>query len=130
MMTWNDLARQLRTRFRLSGETATSGELLWSFGGRLQEQRLELGHARTGPHVLLSSDVAGSGSVAPRRALEHNATLAAGALAIQGQRVILRHILALEGLSFTRLSRDMELCAHEAARLRGRVESPFGGYSE
>jgi hypothetical protein len=132
MPTWDETKDHLRTRFKLLREEPTWIHMGWTFEGeeRVQEERVELRQAVGEPHVLVVCDVVGVEQMDAREALAHNMTLAAGALALVDDRVVLRLVHPLEDLRFERLDRWLELLAHEAARLRRKKQQVYPGYVE
>jgi hypothetical protein len=79
---------------------------------------------------MILCDVVGIEQLDPKEALAHNHTLAAGALALVDERVVMRLVTPLEELRFERLDRWLELLAHEAARLRRKKQQVYPGYVE
>jgi hypothetical protein len=132
MPTWEETKKHLRERFKLLREEPTWITMGWTFEGEahVQEERIELRQAVGEPHILILCDVVGVDQMEPRDALAHNMTLAAGALALVDNRVVLRHVAPLEDLRFERLDRWVELIAHEAARLRRTKQQVYPGYVE
>jgi hypothetical protein len=132
MPTWDETKEHLRIRFKLLREEPTWISMGWTFEGedRVQEERIELRQALGEPHLMILCDVVGVDQMEPREALAHNITLAAGALALVDDRVVLRLVHPLEDLRFERLDRWLELVAHEAARLRRNKQQVYPGYVE
>jgi hypothetical protein len=132
MPTWDETKEHLRQRFKLLREEPTWLLMGWTFEGepRVQEERIELRQAVGEPHLLIVCDVVGGDQMEAREALEHNMTLAAGALALVEGRIVLRHVHPLEDVRFERLDRWLELLAHEAARLRRQKQQVYPGYVE
>jgi hypothetical protein len=131
MPTWDETLEHLRERFKIAVEEASWVGLVWRFGGDfVQGQRVELAQAFGQPHLLILSDVLSADLIPPKKALQHNMTLAVGALAIAQGTYVLRHVMPLENLTWAVLDAAMEYVAHEAARLRKNAGTAFGNYAD
>jgi hypothetical protein len=132
-MTWHELRAWARETFSLDLDEDGAVELTWRFPGERhlqQRERVELAEAFGLPYLLLTCDAVAADALGPREALEHNGTLAVGALALGDGGYVLRHMLPLEGLSPARFARDLKVLAHEAARLRRRAGHPHSAYED
>jgi hypothetical protein len=125
MPTWEEIKLHLRERFQTAVENPSWLGLIWKFPdgaqGVLQKQRIEVIQALGQPHLLILSDVGPDDFLAPYDMLVHNNTLAIGAVAISQGFLIIRHVYALDGLTWPILDMALEYVAHEAARLRTRL---------
>jgi hypothetical protein len=132
MATWDETKAHLRARFKLFRDEAELVMLSWTFEGDpvVQGQSIELRPAFGEPHAVILCDVVARAQMDPAEALAHNMTLAIGALAHDGDRLVLRHVEPLADLPFPRLDRAVELLAHEAARLRRKLTQVYPGYVE
>lgn len=132
MATWDETKAHLRERFKLLREEETYMLMSWTFEGDplVQQERIELRPALGEPHALIVCDIGERSLMDAGEALAHNMTLAIGALAHEGERLVLRHVTPLGGLDFARLDRAVELLAHEAARLRRKHTQVYPGYVE
>ncbi len=78
------------------------------------------------PAALFSACIASEHAVAPQELLEHNASLAVGALCLSDGQVVLRHIAPLAGMNVRGAVRAVELIVDEARRLARRYASRSG----
>ncbi|MCS6912582.1 MAG: hypothetical protein RMK29_19860 [Myxococcales bacterium] len=130
MPTWEEICTHIRQRFVISVDKARWLGLTWRFGGPegpvYQGQRVELAHAMGKPQVLILCDVVPEADLPLREALEHNMTLAIGALALSQGTFVLRQVYPADGLDFAQLDTALEFLAHEAARLRLQTTAARG----
>jgi hypothetical protein len=119
---WDRLQAHMRRRWRLAHDAPLHMSLAWTIGEAHEQveqlQIVELDRGRAGAQVRIVAEVASSLAISPLSALEHNATLAFGALALIDGTYVLRAMLPLADLTMPTLDRALELIAHEAARLR------------
>ena len=129
--TWDEAKRALSTRFALTDAGGDSYSVTLRFspssGPVEQVVMVVLAEVLGEPSVVVCSDAGTVTQLGLRAALEHNLTLAAGALTLGGDNYILRQTAALAGLTGRQLERLIGLVGHEAARLRSR---PEGGTDE
>lgn len=122
MVTWDGLRQHLRWTHVLSAEEDEALELEWRFeeddAQHVQTERLELVEGDSELYVVITAPVGDAAALDARAALEHNATLVAGALALVDGVMSVREVLSLAESSARHIERMMELVAHEAARLR------------
>jgi len=124
MATWSETRAHLKKTFTIAAEDAEWIGLGWKFKSVrttedvLQRQRIELAQALGEPQLLITCDIIEVHRVPMRVALEHNATLAVGAIAISNDWYVMKHVMPLENLDFAQLNRTLEFLAHESARLR------------
>jgi RimJ/RimL family protein N-acetyltransferase len=121
---WAQLAAQLRTLAPMDQAsqaphaaltvamrcTSPDGELV-------QPVTLELADSPMGPWVVIRTIVPFRAALAERLALEHNATLAYGALCIEGGNFVMRHAGPLAGFVLGDITRVVSALAQEAVRL-------------
>lgn len=120
MPTWSQVRAHLRTRFQLRRDDDTELELAWAFPDAVEAQRqiVTAKRALDRPALVIRCETA-LAAFTEREALAHNATLAVGAIAFVEDGYVVRHVVFLDELAtFAALERDLELVAHEAARLR------------
>jgi hypothetical protein len=125
MPTWQEVKAHLHSRLSISIDEPTWLGLAWRVDAApepvLQGQRVELIQALGKPHVLILSDVVPADRLDAREMMQHNATLAYGALAIMQDTYVMRQVLPLDDLTLPLLDTTLEFLAHEAARLRSRA---------
>jgi hypothetical protein len=87
---------------------------------RLAGARLRLGRLDGIVQVVVVSELGHAEIFGAHDCLVHNNTLGVGALAVLGDRLVLRHACALDALT----AADLRLFLHEADRLRRLVIRP------
>ncbi|MGN6110385.1 MAG: hypothetical protein ACTHU0_35100, partial [Kofleriaceae bacterium] len=90
-------------------------------GEVVQPVKLELGDSPMGPWVVVRTVVPAQAALVERHALEHNASLAYGALCLEDGDFVLRHTGPLASFHLGDLGRLVAAMAHEAARLGARA---------
>jgi hypothetical protein len=76
------------------------------------------------PAVLLAAELGLTASIHPVEALEWNASLTSGMLAVMGNTLVLRCVLPVDGLSPEGLDRWLHALAAEAAAIKKRIVRP------
>jgi hypothetical protein len=76
------------------------------------------------PAVLLAAELGLAASIHPVEALEWNASLTSGMLAVVGHSLVLRSVLPMDGLSPEGLDRWLHALAAEAAEIKKRTVRP------
>jgi hypothetical protein len=137
--TWTDTREWLATRYAIADLGPARLALACRMPGEppaLQQVLVEHGRALGAePWIVLIAAVQAPGAIAPEDALRHNAGLAVGALALIGDRLVLRHAAPLATLDLDALDRAIQVLAAEALRLR-RPPGPspsaiaFQGYED
>jgi hypothetical protein len=80
--------------------------------------RIVLGEQLDVPVVVLYADLGGRTMFDMESALANNKLLSVGAVALDGERLVLRHVLALETLTAPQIERALRQLAGEATRIR------------
>jgi hypothetical protein len=125
-MTWNEVVEVLRAGGVVVAERPRWLGLAWRTGGGELRQRVELGRGKGAPHVVVTGEVVPLLQMSAVGALRLNAELGAGALAVEGETVVLRRALPLDELTAAGLETAVSHAAIEASRLRRRHRDAAG----
>lgn len=125
MQTWEETRCHLREKYQLLLDEPECVCMAWHFPGSpdLQQQRVEPMQVFGRLCLQIISDSAPEHAIITRDALIHNMTLAIGALALSDGVYVVRHLIALDELTWPLLDQALELVAHEATRLRSHLIS-------
>src|SRR5215212_4617048 len=118
MMTWDDLVAHTRASFAVIEVGSEHLVIGWKVGDGMHTQRVDLVTAYGAPWVRIASHSGARDGVSADAVLTHNATLAIGALAVDGSALVLQHLVPLALLGPAHLDLLLTSIAHEAARLR------------
>ncbi|MBX3160678.1 MAG: hypothetical protein KF773_32225 [Deltaproteobacteria bacterium] len=118
MMTWDDVVAHVRARFAVIDAGDEHVVVGWKAGGGVHAQRLDLATAFGAPWLRVASSLGDRAAAHADTLMSHNATLAIGALAFDGDTVVLHHLTPLALLVPDHLELVVKQIAHEAVRLR------------
>ena len=124
MLAWEDIRTHVQERLKLHRDTPGELELLWRFPGDFGHvsvvERLRCVEALGRQWLLVTAVIGSERSWPARVALKHNADLAIGAVAVDGDDYVVRHVVPLGCLTIAELDESLEVVAHEAAWVRVR----------
>jgi RimJ/RimL family protein N-acetyltransferase len=139
---WSAIGAHLRTRYAVVAETAhaiaIAVDVAFATGRSfVHHVVVECGAVARSPWLMIRTPIGREDLLAPRAALLHSATLAAGAVALEDDHYVLRYGLAPELVDGARLDTIVHMLAHEAVRLReldvadpGAVAQAFAAFTD
>jgi hypothetical protein len=88
--------------------------------------RVEVTERRDGlrPALLVTADLEPDADLDPWAALRVNARLERGALVVSGDRYLVRHVLALDGVTAAELDHTVDIVAAAVAAIQRELRAP------
>ena len=127
MATWDDLARYVRSTYRVGDERPGMMTLVFDLGNersQLVALYREVLYGGTEEWALIESPLAEVGAVSLQRVLEEVGNTVCGGAAARGQYVVLRHAVPLANLDVNEFERPLALVMTTADTLEAQL---FGG---
>lgn len=122
-VSWDLVRDHLHARYRIASDEKDCLGIDFSIvdekGALEQRVKVEHGAAFGAGWIAVLAAIAPANRINAAAALEINARLAVGAIAVLGDQAYARAAMAMESLDFAGLERAIEAMAREAARLRG-----------
>lgn len=127
-MEWEEVAEHLKTNFKGEVDDAGCVTITWHLH---RDRRAGPARVRVGPvglfdipSILCVADLFDQGVLDPRVALNVNAALPVGKLALHGESYVIQAVFSLAHTSLDELDRCIEHMTREAMRLRLHVVPP------
>ncbi len=125
MPTWAEVQVRARERYRVTVDEPEWLALRSEHAGEPPVRvKLELTQAWNEPWLLMLAEVSPAGTIDAAQALRQNASLALGALAIEGSLIVVRHTLRLATMSWADLDIALAACVEAARDLRRTMPQP------
>lgn len=122
-VSWDLVRDHLRVRYRIASDEKDCLGIDFSIldGNGALEQRVKVEHGAAfgAGWIAVLAAIAPASRINAAAALEINARLAVGAVAVLGDLAYARAAMAIDSLDFAGLERAIEAMAREAVRLRG-----------
>lgn len=140
MATWDEVRDHLRSRWRVEHDEALALAIsaVVPIGSREMTQAIGLAPTEVEgrPWLSIIGELFAETELSPRGAVTYADRLPLGAIVLRGDRYLLRHGAALDGLTLIELDWVVTIIVREAVRLRANLLPPatrgaaFGNYAE
>lgn len=130
-MLWNDVERELASRYRVVRREATWLVVVTGSNTDVTAPvRIEVAKAFDQDWLLVLADVGAANGYSSAELLSRNLRLAIGSFALERDRVVLRASQLLGPLTVTQLVATIEFLAAEASTRRGATHGAAGVFAD